>query len=147
MSVNSRTMFTTTIGCNGPPIRTFSNSWAALHHDVVDEIDGVLYYSDKETAKRAVVLQALLLHSEIPDDIPSWVERYLPTARYNQPSRDFCVLYVHKPHNVFGDEMFGVLCFRGCERVLRVPADSRSFDCGQWQEFSFASNKRIKHFK
>jgi hypothetical protein len=139
---NGRRVYSSSICMAGPPIRTFADAQVKLRRDLAEIIDGVTYYRSKAAALDAILLRALCEIPYLPNggtnqqELPAWVDCYLPIHRHGQPSRDFCVLYRHNPKELMGDNLFGVLTFRGCKRVFLVPENPYDLG-GLWQEFNF----------
>jgi hypothetical protein len=99
--------------------------------------DGLVYYISKDKAKLACTIHALttVCTKLRLKGILTWAERKLPDERRNVPGRDFIVLYSKVSEGVNDHQLFGVVYFRGEERVLSVPTDPLSWEGCLWNSY------------
>ena len=95
------------------------------------------WYASKFDAKRALVVN-ILTHVAIRRQTtgdPEWACTKLRSDMKGLPDNDFCVLYNNGGGDL-NDTLFGVLFFRGDDRIFSVPNIVNDYD-GGWSDFCF----------
>jgi hypothetical protein len=95
------------------------------------------WYASKNDARRALIVNILthVASRRQPLVDPDWATCKLREDMRGERDNDFCVLYDHKG-NERNDIIFGVLFFRGDDRIFSVPNVIAEYD-GGWTDFCF----------
>jgi hypothetical protein len=97
------------------------------------------WYSSKSDAERALIVNILThvaTHRQLEGD-PDWACSKLRPEMKGVTNHDFCVLYDSGGGNR-SDTIFGVLFYRGDDRIFSVPNIISDYD-GGWSDFCFRS--------
>ena len=99
--------------------------------------DKFAWYATKADARRALVVNILthVASKREPKKDPNWITCKLKEEMKGTVDQDFCVLY-ESGGGDRNDLIFGVLFFRGDDRIFLVPNVVNEYD-GGWTDFNF----------